>query len=250
MLKKILFSLFCFNAFFCSLYAQLDILEEAEQMPYFQGCSTFENGSEEKRQCSNNALIKYIASSLTYPETAKGTGLEGTVYVSFVVDQDGKVVQPKVLRDIGGGCGEEAIRVLNEMPDWEAATVSDEPVNIMLKLPLHFSLKDAEPDWSSDYKIYWGNIKSDKVTKEDLKTNLKEEIIFRDKFGNSAYVTDLRVIFEKDGNIIEGKSKGFMSKSLQKIIKKAKVGGSLTITGNLQHKGEFILVGRTMDVVE
>lgn len=53
-----------------------------------------------------------------YPQQATENGIQGTVYVSFVVDSKGNVTDVKVLREIGGGCDEEALRVVKMMPQW------------------------------------------------------------------------------------------------------------------------------------
>ena len=58
-----------------------------------------------------DSLYAYIARNIKYPETAKKEKIEGRVFVTFVIEKDGQVSSAKILRDIGGGCGEEAIRV-------------------------------------------------------------------------------------------------------------------------------------------
>ena len=113
--------------------AQLgEIKMEAEQMPYFSGCDDYENMSAEKRQCSNLALVTFISQSVEYPEAAKSSGLEGTVYVSFVVNKNGRISNGVILKDIGGNCGKEAIRVIENMPPWEPAYDNGFPVGVKL----------------------------------------------------------------------------------------------------------------------
>ena len=58
-------------------------------MPYFEGCEDLDNGTSEKRNCSNNRLIQYVSNVIQYPEKAKSEGIEGTVLVRFVVDENG-----------------------------------------------------------------------------------------------------------------------------------------------------------------
>jgi len=66
-----------------------ETLTEADQMPYFVGCEDLPDGSAEKRACSNKKLVDFIAQNLNYPAKAKVTGVEGTVYVSFLVSESG-----------------------------------------------------------------------------------------------------------------------------------------------------------------
>ena len=116
-LQLLLISFFLFQI---SLFAQSqEPLVHADQMPYFHGCEDLKDGSEEKKSCSNEALVAFLAQNVQYPTTAKLEGTEGTVYVSFVINEEGKVVDSKILKDIGSGCGEAALSVVSKMPDWE-----------------------------------------------------------------------------------------------------------------------------------
>lgn len=63
--------------------------------------------------------LKFIESNMQYPSEAMENGIEGRVYVTFDVDTDGTILNPVILRDIGGGCGEEALRIVRLMPKWE-----------------------------------------------------------------------------------------------------------------------------------
>ena len=67
--------------------------------------------------------------------------IQGTVYVSFVIEKDGSVSNIKVLRNIGGGCGEEAVRVVQAMPKWKPARQRGKRVRAQYTLPIKFNLK-------------------------------------------------------------------------------------------------------------
>lgn len=108
-------------------------------MPVFSGC---EDGSiSEQRACSNDALAKFIVSRISYPAEARENGIEGTVHSSFVVDVTGEVVEETIVVDIGGGCGDEVLRALQELPNWTPGTVHDEPVRVQWSLPIKFNLQ-------------------------------------------------------------------------------------------------------------
>ncbi|MBR5029263.1 MAG: energy transducer TonB, partial [Bacteroidales bacterium] len=72
---------------------------------------------------------------------AKQQNLEGRVFVTFVVEKDGSIANPKVLRDIGGGCGEEAIRVVRSMPKWKPGKQRGKAVRVQFNLPVMFQLE-------------------------------------------------------------------------------------------------------------
>ena len=87
------------------------------------------------------ALYKYVAQNIKYPQLARDNGITGKVYVTFVVERDGSIANPKVLRDIGGGCGQEAIRVVKSMPKWTPGKQRGKAVRVQFNLPVNFSLK-------------------------------------------------------------------------------------------------------------
>lgn len=87
------------------------------------------------------ALYKYLQTSINYPQLAKDQNLQGRVFVTFVVEKDGSIANPKILRDIGGGCGEEAIRVVRKMPKWKPGKQRGKSVRVQFNLPVMFQLE-------------------------------------------------------------------------------------------------------------
>lgn len=99
-----------------------------EEMPSFPG-------GEQK-------LMEYIGKNIKYPMIAKENGIQGRVYVTFVVDRDGKIKDAKILRGgLGGGLEEEALRVVRSMPDWKAGKQNGRAVQVQYNLPINFQLK-------------------------------------------------------------------------------------------------------------
>ncbi len=98
----------------------------AEVMPEFPG------GQE--------ALFKFISNQLKYPQEAKESEVQGRVYVSFVVEKDGSITDVKVLRGIGSGCDEEAVRVVKGMPNWKPGTQAGKAVRVRYNLPIRYHL--------------------------------------------------------------------------------------------------------------
>jgi periplasmic protein TonB len=86
----------------------------------------------------DDALMKYLAINISYPQVAKDKGIQGTVYVSFIVEKDGSITNIKILRSLGGGCDEEVIRVVKAMPVWEPGKQAGKPVRVQFLLPVKF----------------------------------------------------------------------------------------------------------------
>lgn len=86
------------------------------------------------------AWNKYLSSNLKYPTQARRMGVEGTVYVVFVVNTDGSIQDVELLRGIGGGCDEEALRVVAGAPKWTPGKQRGRPVRVRMRLPIRFKL--------------------------------------------------------------------------------------------------------------
>ncbi len=85
-------------------------------------------------------MMEFISKNVDYPDIARETNIQGTVYVQFVVRKDGSITDAKVLRGIGGGCDEEALRVVKKMPKWKPGKQRNQPVNMYFNLPMKFKL--------------------------------------------------------------------------------------------------------------
>jgi protein TonB len=79
------------------------------------------------------AFFKYIGNNY---KTPKVSNLSGKIYLNFVIEKDGSIVEVKVLRDLGYGTGEEAVRVLSESPKWSPGMQNGQPVRVMFNLPI------------------------------------------------------------------------------------------------------------------
>ena len=86
------------------------------------------------------ALAMFIASRLRYPAKARENRIQGKVYISFVIEKNGSLSEFKVIKGIGSGCDEEAIRVLKLSPNWKPGAVKGSPVRTSYILPVSFQL--------------------------------------------------------------------------------------------------------------
>lgn len=111
---------------------EVEVVEEeiftiVEENPEFPGGET--------------ALYKYLSDNLNYPKVAIENNITGKVYIRFVVEKDGSISKATIRRDIGGGCGAEALRVVNNMPKWKPGKQRGKPVRTDFTLPVSFELR-------------------------------------------------------------------------------------------------------------
>lgn len=110
--------------------------EEEEEEEIFQVVESdpqFPGGAE--------AMYRYVSQNMRYPQLARENGISGRVYVTFVVEKDGSLSGVRVLRDIGGGCGHEAVRIVKSMPRWIPGKQRGKNVRVQYNLPVNFSLR-------------------------------------------------------------------------------------------------------------
>ncbi len=98
-----------------------------EQMPEFPG--------------GNDEMFKFLSNNIRYPVIAQENGVTGMVILTFVVSKTGKISDIQVVRGIGSGCDEEAIRVVKKMPDWKPGRQGGSAVPVKFTLPVRFSLR-------------------------------------------------------------------------------------------------------------
>ena len=87
-----------------------------------------------------DAMYKFLKKNIGYPELAKEIGLSGIVYVQFVVSREGRIEQARIVRGVGGGLDQEALRVVNLMPPWKPGKHNGKPVAVNFTLPIKFQL--------------------------------------------------------------------------------------------------------------
>ena len=103
------------------------VLEKAEVMPEFPG--------------GDQAMMDFVADNVKYPQEAIDKEISGRVMVGFVVEKDGSISDVKVVKGIGGGCDEEAVRVVNAMPKWKPGMDKGKPVRVSYMMPFTFKLQ-------------------------------------------------------------------------------------------------------------
>ncbi|NNC95238.1 MAG: TonB family protein [Chitinophagales bacterium] len=99
-----------------------------EKMPQFPG--------------GDKKLLEFLSENIKYPRQALEMDIEGRVYIGFVVAPDGSIQNPEIIRGIGGGCDEEALKVVNEMPDWIPGQQAGRFVPVRYVLPVNFQISN------------------------------------------------------------------------------------------------------------
>ncbi|MFT7249112.1 MAG: protein TonB [Arcticibacterium sp.] len=105
-----------------------DVLTKVEMAPQFP------NGGVKK-------MYEFINKNIKYPKAAQSANISGRVFVKFVVDKEGNVRNPSILKGIGFGADKETIRIVKMMPKWSQGKQNGEPVNIYLTMPIFFQLE-------------------------------------------------------------------------------------------------------------
>lgn len=103
------------------------VYDEVEQMPEFIG--------------GQSALMEFISQSVKYPPEASKKGIQGKVFVNFIVDKDGSVKNAKVSRGVDPLLDAEALRVINSMPKWIPGKEKGKVVAVQYTIPINFALK-------------------------------------------------------------------------------------------------------------
>jgi len=107
-------------------------VEEAEVFSVVEDAPMYPGGDE--------ARMKFLRDNLKYPQLARESGIDGTVYIEFIIEVNGSISKPVIKRDIGGGCGDEALRVVKAMPKWAPGKQRGKAVRTQFVLPIKFIL--------------------------------------------------------------------------------------------------------------
>jgi protein TonB len=108
-------------------------VKEEEPLTIVENSAEFPGGQK--------ALAEYVVKNLRYPQQAQDFNIQGTVYVIFTVEKDGRLTNVAIRKDIGGGCGAEAVRVVSGMPAWSAGEQGGNKVRQRITIPIKFQLK-------------------------------------------------------------------------------------------------------------
>ena len=109
-------------------FSKRKVYDIVDEMPVFPG--------------GDNELLKYIEANLEFPQEAIDGGVQGRVFVNIIVEPDGSISNARIIRGIGSGCDEEAVRVIESMPHWNPGRRKGEEVRVSMTIPVSFKLQE------------------------------------------------------------------------------------------------------------
>jgi TonB family protein len=156
------------------------IFYKVDEMPEFPG--------------GEAALRNFLANSVKYPEIAKENGIQGKVYITFIVTKEGKVTEPEIARGVDPSLDKEALRVVSSLPDWKPGKQHGQPVNVSYTVPITFALQNPlEKQTIFDLRSAIArSIKYPVVAQENNQQGVVEIWAFIAKDGTISRTTDIR----------------------------------------------------------
>ena len=132
-----------------------DIYKVVEEAPRFPGCENL-NTIDEKKKCADEKMLQFLYQNIKYPDQAKKDSIQGRAVISFVIEKDGRITDAEIIRDLGGGCGAEALRVINLMNSmsekWIPGKQGGKSVAVQYNIPIAFRLSVAVSTQKEDTK--------------------------------------------------------------------------------------------------
>ena len=116
------------------------VRDQVELMPLFPGCPG-DLPYGERKQCADRKMLEFIYGNVRYPGASRRRGLQGMAVVSFIIEKDGRVTDPFVIRGVDDHIRKEVLRIVSLLPIWEPGRVDGEPVRVQFNLPVNFRLE-------------------------------------------------------------------------------------------------------------
>lgn len=116
---------------------------ELDETPRLLGCEHIAD-KEARDRCAQSKMLEFVYTNIKYPAEARLKGVQGNVIVAFTIDENGNVKDPKIMRGIGGGCDEEVIRIVKQMPRWEPGKKAGKKVSSVIALPVKYILEEKD----------------------------------------------------------------------------------------------------------
>ncbi|MCC6726402.1 MAG: energy transducer TonB [Saprospiraceae bacterium] len=208
---------FCLLVLSFTLVAQNDttIYKIVEEAPRFPGCEMLDTTVDVKNLCAQRALLLFFNQNINYPMQASQQNLEGTVALSFVVEKDGYISNLKLVKDIGGGCGDEAMRVASGMNEalkqakiaWTPGKMKGKPVRSQVNVPIKFKLTEPEDFVMVGRDSVWITVDDSLTYKggdEALEQFFKNGLHYPERFKDSCIVgtMDMTLLARPDGSVL------------------------------------------------
>ncbi len=205
-----------------------DIYKVVDNMPRFSDCQN-EEGFE--FDCAQKEMLNFIYSNIKYPQEARDKNLQGIVVCRFIVDKNGNVTTPEIVRSLGGGCDEEVLRVVNSFPQWQPGAQGGKKVNVYYNLPVKFKLEDDTPQEETAPEITDNARISgcEDITDKEERNNCSQKLLLTEIYTNIKYpelarengiegVSVLRFDVHTDGTIKDPGFKKYIGGNCEEAI--------------------------------
>ena len=208
----LVFAIFSFAMTYAQETGDTTIYTALEEMPRFPApfCEELDTTVAAKNDCAQQVLLSFVYNNLTYPLEARQNGNEGTVVATFVIEKDGRITNPEILRDVGGGTGLEVLRLINEMIKaefrWIPGKNKGQAVRAKFTLPVKFRLEEELPYVMVGRDTVYSQFEKPLEFKggtEALKAHLEERLIYPDKWKDSCRIgrVELQLLVRKNGDV-------------------------------------------------
>jgi len=150
-------------------------------------------------------LFEFLQKNIKYPPEARENGIQGRVYVTFVVDSTGNITDAKILRSLSKECDEEVLRIVNLFPKWKPGKQDGVPVNVQYNLPVNFTLstdngvrfksktganEPIEFTFNTNNFMFSANSLIDKIITDDFKNNRRSDYIIGENVFSLVFPVD------------------------------------------------------------
>ena len=186
------------------------IYEVAEEMPRFPACENLDTTIAFKAACAQRVLLRVVNQNINYPLEARELGAEGMVVVRFVVEKDGSLSYPEILKDVEGGCGMEVLRVIDGMNlsgiKWVPGIHQGDTVRTWYTLPVRFKLTEAPPYTMYEQDTIYTTLDTPLDYEgglDSLLTHVKNVLNYPDVGNDSCLIgnIDVKLKVEPDGQV-------------------------------------------------
>ncbi len=187
------------------------IFSVVEQTPRFPGCEGAAVPDIERKNCADRNMLGYIYQNIQYPQEALDNEIEGRVVIRFVVEKDGSISNAEVVKDIGGGCGAEAVRIIGSMNEleekWTAGLNKGVAVRTLVNLPIKFKIEKAPEYFIDGRDTVWVQFDTPPVFDEgidQLDQYLKSNIVYPKEGNDSCLVgvMDCSTLIRDNGQVL------------------------------------------------
>ena len=181
-----------------------------EEMPRFPACEQLDTTIDVKNECAQRSLLAFVNRTVVYPMEARQNGNEGTVVVTFIVEPDGSLTSPNIVKDIGGGCGLAVLDVVQLMNQqqirWVPGKKGGAPVRARYSLPVKFKITEAPPyaivGTDTVYTTFDKNLEYNGGN-EALQTHLLQQLKYPEEGNDSCSIgqIDVQIMVRPDGYV-------------------------------------------------